>query len=144
VNAQMLQEKVLNNIRKNKFDTTKTDKTRISIIYPNKLMKRIDAWVELSISEKEKIRDIGFSYVIKKAFEKTFPDNKKDLERIKAHDCRHSYATNMLSLGLNISQIAKLLGNGVNVSEKYYLPASSTPESLELIERTISKNIKTG
>ena len=144
VNSQMLQEKVLNNIRKNKFDTTKTDKERISVLYPNKLMKRIDTWVNLPISEKEKIRDIGFSYVIKKAFEKTFPNKKKDLERIKAHDCRHSYATNMLSLGLNISQIAKLLGNGVNVSEKYYLPSSLTPESLELIERTIQKNKKVG
>lgn len=142
VNAQMLQDKVLNNIRKNKYDSTKTGKARISFIYPNKQMKKIEAWINLPLSEKEKIRDIGFSYVLKKSLLKTFPDKLDKMGRMKAHDCRHSYAANMLNLGLNISQVAKLLGNGVNVSEKFYLPYSASEEALELIEKIVQKNKK--
>lgn len=144
VNAQMLQSKVLNNIRKNKFDTTKTGKSRVSFIYPNKLEKNITEWANLPLTEKEKIRDLGFSNILKKAVKSSFPNSFDTMGRAKAHDCRHSYAANMLNLGLNISQIAKLLGNGVHVSEKFYLPYSSCQEALELIEKTILRNKKIG
>lgn len=137
----MLQDKALKGARTAKYDTTKTGKSRISLLAESIYSDRIKAWIELSLVEKEKIRDVSFSYILRKAALLSFP-NDPDSVRMKPHDFRHSYAANMLNRGLNISQIAKLLGNGVNVCEKYYLPYSLTEEAFESIENTITKNKK--
>jgi len=76
-----------------------------------------------------------YSKHLLKATRKTFKDESK---HISAHDLRHSFAMYCLEKGINISQIAKLLGNSVSVCEKHYTSGASTSNFLNEIEKKMA------
>jgi integrase len=120
-----------------KITSTKTGKERIAYTVQNNF-QRIKAWADLDKETKEKLRNIEFSYIIKKAGRLTFP---KDAEKrnLKAHDCRHSYAVHLLNSGVSISLIAKSLGNSVLVCEKYYLGYALQEEGIQMIHQLMNQ-----
>lgn len=103
----------------NKMSSTKTGKDRVAYVIQNHF-SRVKAWAELDRATKEKLRNIEFSHLIKKAGRLTFP-KETEKQNLKTHDCRHSYTVHLLNSEVSISLIAKSLGNSVLVCEKYYL-----------------------
>lgn len=117
--------------------STKTGKQRVAYVIQNHIEK-IKAWANLDRAVKEHLRDIEYSVLIKRAGRTTFP-NDSEKKNLKAHDCRHSYAVHLLNSGVNISLIAKSLGNSVLVCEKYYLGYALTDDGIEMIHQTMSQ-----
>jgi integrase len=120
-----------------KITKTKTGKERITYVIQNHI-NRIKAWAELDRETKEKIRKIEYSRLIKKAACLAFP-KKFEMKRIKAHDCRHSYAVYLLNSGVSISLIAKSMGNSVLVCEKYYLGYALQEEGIQMIHNQLQR-----
>lgn len=60
-----------------KLTSTKTGKERVAYVIQNHF-QRIQAWVDLERTTKEKLRDIEFSRLIKKAGRLTFPKTAKN------------------------------------------------------------------
>lgn len=100
--------------------------------------KKIKAWADLDRTTKEKLRNIEFSRLINRAAQITYPKNS-EMRRMRAHDCRHSFAVYLLNRGISISLIAKALGNSVQVCEKYYLPYTLQEEGIQMIHMALSK-----
>jgi integrase len=115
----------------------KNKKERMAYVIQNN-PERVKAWADLDRTTKEKLRDIEFSRVINRAAAITYPKNS-EMRRIRAHDCRHSYAVYLLNRGISISLIAKALGNSVQVCEKYYLPYALQEEGIQMIHMALSK-----
>ncbi len=124
------------------FSDTKTRNIRVAYMYPNNLMNRIQEWVDLDIEKRKEIRALNYTHVLQKALRKSFGNKYSEVKRMKPHDCRHSYAVNMLSKGVNISLISKILGNGVSVCEKYYLQHVANNETVDLIDSIVKQNTK--
>jgi len=120
-----------------KISSTKTGKERVAYVIQNHF-SRVKAWADLDKTTKEKLRDIEFSRIIKKAGRLTFPKDS-DRHNLKTHDCRHSYAVHLLNSGVSISLIAKSLGNSVLVCEKYYLGYALQEEGIQMIHQLMSQ-----
>lgn len=77
-----------------------------------------DDWIEAKdhIPPKSRARA---SRVVKKACHEAFP-NKPDWH-LRFHDLRHSYAVAALENGLSLEEIAKQLGNSIEVTEEHYV-----------------------
>ena len=86
-----------------KITSTKTGKERVAYVIQNNF-QRIQAWADLDRATKEKLRDIEYSRLIKKAGRLTFPKDSEK-QNFKAHDCRHSYAVHLLNSGLSAEQL---------------------------------------
>jgi site-specific recombinase XerD len=121
-----------------KITKTKTGKERLAYVIQN-MHEQIQSWADLDRETKERLRKIEYSRVIKKAAKSAFPKNY-DMKRIKAHDCRHSYAVYLLNSGVSISLIAKSMGNSVLVCEKYYLGYALQEEGIQMIHNLLKKN----
>lgn len=120
-----------------KITSTKTGKERLAYTIQNHFSK-IKAWADLDKTIKEKLRKIEFSYLIKKAGRLSYPKDS-DKRKLKAHDCRHSYAVHLLNSGVSISLIAKSLGNSVLVCEKYYLGYALQEEGIQMIHQLMNQ-----
>lgn len=130
---------VCSQMKKKSLKITKTKNRKDRVAYPIQThFSKIKAWADLDRETKEKLRNIEFSRIIKRAALMTFPKNS-EMRRIRAHDCRHSYAVYLLNKGISISLIAKALGNSVLVCEKFYLPYSLQEEGIQLIHSALSK-----
>jgi integrase len=123
-----------------KITTTKTGNRRAAYVIQNNY-ERVKAWADLDRPTKEKLRDVEFSRIIKKAGRATFPKDFKK-QNLRTHDCRHSYAVHLLNSGVSISLIAKSLGNSVLVCEKYYLGYSLQPEGIQMIHQMMTAQPK--
>jgi integrase len=123
-----------------KITITKTGNRRAAYVIQNNY-ERVKAWADLDRPTKEKLRDVEFSRIIKKAGRATFPKDFKK-QNLRTHDCRHSYAVHLLNSGVSISLIAKSLGNSVLVCEKYYLGYSLQPEGIQMIHQMMTAQPK--
>lgn len=81
--------------------------------------KIVAAWCALSYERKIAIRKIDHGRHFKKACQKAFPSTAT--KHLRFHDIRHSYAIRLASQNVDISRIARYLGNLVSVCEEYYI-----------------------
>lgn len=123
-----------------KITSTKTGKERVAYVVQNNF-QRVQAWADLDRATKEKLRDIEYSRLIKKAGRLTFP-KEGEKQNLKTHDCRHSYAVHLLNSGVSISLIAKALGNSVLVCEKYYLGYALQEEGIQMIHQLMNQQTR--
>jgi integrase len=70
---------------------------------------------------------------------------KADLRNYRPHDCRHSYATEMLALGLSLGEIGQLLGHrgSVDITRRYaHLVESRSIDAVSKMSEEIFKEVK--
>lgn len=72
------------------------------------------------------------------AARKAFPDDKS--KHISPHDLRHSYAIHLLSKGLSLSQIARLLGDTVASVERHYAGFVMSDKEFDLVRNIIQES----
>lgn len=61
------------------------------------------------------------------------------IKHISAHDLRHSFAMNLQAKGVEISAIAKILGNSVEVCQRHYTAGQASLEFHKRVENQIFK-----
>jgi integrase len=68
------------------------------------------------------------------------------LHGFRGHDCRHSYATEMLAQGLSLGEIGHLLGHrSVSTTRKYaHLVESRSIDAVSKMSEQIFKEIENG
>jgi len=119
-----------------KITSPKTGDERNVYVIQNQI-SRVEAWARLDRTVKEKLRTIEFSRLIKIAGKATFPGDSEK-QNLRTHDCRHSYACQLINNNVSISLVAKSLGNSVLVCEKYYV-SHLKEEGLEMIDQIMSR-----
>lgn len=127
--------KVLTQLTRSEKETdTKNSEIRTAYYFSEK-SKELSSWV--SAKDKYLISRNDLARLFRRACKKTFPN---DTEKwTTAHDLRHSYAIMMLTkYDISISQIAKILGNSVQVCEDYYLRYIRNDDLIDSISRKIT------
>lgn len=107
-------------------DETKGKKSRTIMVLKN-IKEDYESLFNIKQDEIDHLRKTYSRRLLRYSVE-CFKDNIN--KHITAHDLRHSFAMSALSKGINISRIAKILGNGVNVCEKYYTSGELDKEFL--------------
>ena len=87
--------------------------------------KAFDAWA--ATPNKEELRKCCQHPLILAA-RKAFPNDES--KHISPHDLRHSYAIEMLSRGIALDRVARLIGDSISSAEKHY--AGFAMKNLEL------------
>jgi len=115
--------------------TTKNRRSRKAFLL-DEGQEWLKLWLDISDSEKERLRTIHHADKLKEACEKVFSNQNKF---IKFDDLRHSYAVHLLSKEVPLSFVAQSLGNSHKVCEKYYVGFVLADESIETISRILNK-----
>lgn len=94
-------------------------------------LPHVKRWLAIPKTEKEALRGLRLSDLVKSACYKVFP---KDPEKhCTFHDLRHSYAIYLLQRGLTLFRVSRCLGDSMAVTEEYYALFANTDEELEAI-----------
>lgn len=119
--------------------STKTKKPRLAYILPAGL-PAFHVWVAIPKKEKDAIRRLDMSKVIKRYCRKLFPDDGE--KHITFHGLRHSYAIHLLVKGVSMSLVAQSLGNSLSVCQYYYVGYELSNESVAAIRSIVAASSK--
>jgi len=87
---------------------------------------------------KDRVKPIDFRRSIKTAI------RKAELKNFRPHDCRHSYATEMMAQGLSLGEISQLLGHrgSVDITRRYsHLMESRSVDAVSKMSEQIFKDV---
>ncbi len=115
---------------------TKTQQERKAYVIPEG-REIVEKWALLSLKDKQSIRNLKYSIIIKSITKICFPDDKS--KHCTFHDLRHSYAIHLLSKGVSLSLVAQSLGNSISVAEEYYAGYCLSDDAINSIESTMQK-----
>lgn len=115
-----------------KLDATKTRRDR-TVVMIQRFVPDVYRWMDVPESERKAIRNLNFAKILKTACIKIFPDRPE--KHCVFHDLRHSFAIELIRVGLPISTIALTLGNNALVCQEYYTGFSLTDEGIVGVAR---------
>lgn len=118
-----------------KIDTPKTGVERDTLL-PERVRKTVLKWVGIPLEDRQPWRKYAYSHNLKRACRKVFSDKEKYLN---FHALRHCNAIWLLHEGASIYEVAQLLGNAVNVTERYYSGFAVKKESIDRLAASINK-----
>jgi integrase len=101
----------------------------------------LKAWARTPKAERLALRNRTYLTELKRAAGVALPGRGR---KLKFHDLRHSYAIHLLAIGMTMEDVARSIGDTIEVCEEFYAGFSHTPLSvLTMAERYIAKQYPT-
>lgn len=101
-------------------------------------LEAVKAWADLSKTTKRSLRKRCQTPLIQAA-RKTFPELDDKLKQISPHDLRHSFVIHLLGLGVSIDKCARLIGDSIQTTERYYAGHSMSESELDIVQTILKK-----
>lgn len=101
----------------------------------------LKAWLSVPMEARILLRKSNYNAPLSKACKELFPD--EEVKQVSLHGLRHSYAIHLLRLGMSLEDVAKSIGDTLEVCEEFYAGFAHTPETVQsMADRYISKTTK--
>ena len=130
VNKQMLRPDTVKGRGSTAIAPTKNEEQRRVVPFPS-----FSTWFTELQKVPKNLRSTKFAELLKQACRKTFPN--KPNKHLVAHDLRHSFAKALINKGLNLTFVAKQLGNRIEVAQEYYAGYVNDDENIQLLKEKL-------
>ena len=117
-----------------RITSTKTDDERDAVLVPA-VKNDVQAFAALPTAEKRALRDVEYCKIITKICLHYWPDDPE--KYLNFHALRHSNAIWLLQKGATLHEVAQHLGNGLEVTERYYAGFVLKKESIERLQKIV-------
>jgi integrase len=110
---------------------------RTALVLPEGLSS-VQQWATCPKETRVQIRTGSYNKQLTDACKKVFPNDTS--KHLTVHDLRHSYAIHLLRLGMSMEDVARSIGDTLEVCQEHYAGFAHTPETIEsMADRFLSK-----
>jgi integrase len=111
---------------------TKNFKARTATVIPTEA-KATWQWLEVDEATRKRLRQLDWARLVARAAEAALG------RKLVFHDLRHSYAIYWVRLGTPMEAVADCLGNGIGVTDRYYVDHQLTSDVEEAMLKRAKK-----
>lgn len=116
------------------FGPPKNRRHDAAVLEPDTTVEAFRQWVSIPFSERDKLRDRA-GILLQEVCRKLWPELPRTHGRM--HMLRASHAIELIRLGASIDQVARNLGDGVEVTQRHYARFVHTDSSLSALQALI-------